>query len=72
MSLRAVTFFTYRTQGGSRPWSNDELGVLRFVEALKGKTLKNRQTVKINGESRHLGGSRTHTRQWTGYQNRRQ
>jgi hypothetical protein len=52
MPIRCITFFTYRTDGGE--WTPAQIGVLRFVRAIKNEPLAQRGTsdsgyVLVNG-----------------------
>jgi hypothetical protein len=47
MPLRTISLFTYRTKGGG--WTASQLGVLRFVQALKKKDLDGSAEVLIKG-----------------------
>jgi hypothetical protein len=47
MPLRTISLFTYRTKGGN--WTASQLGVLKFVDALKNKELDGSADVLIKG-----------------------
>jgi hypothetical protein len=47
MPLRTISLFTYRTKGGG--WTASQLGVLRFVQALKKQDLDGTAEVLVKG-----------------------
>jgi hypothetical protein len=47
MPIRSISFFTYRTRGSD--WSAPQLGVLRFIRALKQRDLGGCGDVLVNG-----------------------
>jgi hypothetical protein len=54
MPVRTVSLYTYRTKGSG--WTAAQLGVLRFVRALKKEPdLGGRQDIRVNGAVRSLG-----------------
>ena len=48
MPIRSIAFFTYRTSGGG--WTQPQLGVLRFVRAIKKQTLGGDGQILINNK----------------------
>src|SRR5262245_42510590 len=52
MPLRVISLFTYRRSGGG--WTADQLGVLRFVRALKKRPLGGHGVVLVNAERRTI------------------